>query len=527
MNQMFFGNSKIMFFDAGSQPPTPATKQTKLTFIDGSTASYDVNEQLDEAWLVQHGLYDDTQDSWPNGKIISIELGENASIDQSVLTLLDLAPMYGGNGEPFSEWVCVPSEVDGKTVEMITNGESKKWLPDNSMHEGGVEKGDAQSTNLTWNSDEWWGGVALTATRTENNVVGYTHRKTIITTTEYGPQEYPIEGVLDIQQMITNGYFDEDEGEWLKTITQVDIGNTVTSIGDYAFSNCSSLVGVTIPNNVTSIETHAFSSCDGLTSVTIPNSVMSIKEYAFGACSGLTSVTIPDSVTNIWEYAFLSCDGLTSVTITSNGGNANNVKQMIITAIDDTSISNNITWNMPQPAGHADTWYKYEGDTEWKTKSITGSIYGDVNEHEPTTQIPNIANVVELEIGTNVTSIQEFAFSGCSNLTNITIPDSVTIIEKCTFNSCNGLTNITIPNSVQSIGGQAFASCHGLTNVMIGNRVTSIGEEAFSDCRGITSVTFEGKDRATVQGMSNYPWGFYNPNGMAIHCTDGDITEFE
>jgi len=61
--------------------------------------------------------------------------------------------------------------------------------------------------------------------------------------------------------------------------------------------------------------------------------------------------------------------------------------------------------------------------------------------------------------------------------------------------------------------------------VTIPDSVTSIGDYTFSDCSGLMSVTFEGKDKATVQGMSNYPFGLEcaNENGVTIHCTDGDI----
>ncbi len=95
------------------------------------------------------------------------------------------------------------------------------------------------------------------------------------------------------------------------------IPSSVTSIGDCAFSGCSSLTSVTIPSSVTSIGSSAFYSCSGLTSVTIPNSVTSIGSYAFYKCSGLTSVVIPSSVTSIGGYAFRGCTGLTSVTIPS------------------------------------------------------------------------------------------------------------------------------------------------------------------------------------------------------------------
>ena len=101
-------------------------------------------------------------------------------------------------------------------------------------------------------------------------------------------------------------------------ITDLVIPNSVTSIGDYAFSRCTGLTSVTIPNSVTSIGNYAFSGCSGLTSVTITNSVTSIGDHAFNGCSGLTSVTIPNSVTSIGNCAFYGCSGLTSVTITNS-----------------------------------------------------------------------------------------------------------------------------------------------------------------------------------------------------------------
>lgn len=111
-------------------------------------------------------------------------------------------------------------------------------------------------------------------------------------------------------------------------MTSITIPNSVTNIGDGAFSGCSGLTSVTIPNSVTRIGASAFGGCSGLTSITIPNSVTSIGDFAFYGCSGLTSVTIPNSVTIIGHSAFRECSGLTSVTIpnsvTSIGDNAFN-----------------------------------------------------------------------------------------------------------------------------------------------------------------------------------------------------------
>lgn len=101
-------------------------------------------------------------------------------------------------------------------------------------------------------------------------------------------------------------------------ITNITLPNSVTSIDNHAFSNCSSLTSFTIPDSVTSIGQYAFYYCRKLTQITIPDSVTRIEASAFYYCSSLTSINIPDSITKIGSNTFTNCTALTELTIPAN-----------------------------------------------------------------------------------------------------------------------------------------------------------------------------------------------------------------
>lgn len=118
------------------------------------------------------------------------------------------------------------------------------------------------------------------------------------------------DGITKIQE----GTFSES---LIRTIT---IPETVTTIGEQAFLDCTNLEKIDIPDTVTEIGKQAFSGCTNLTEVKLPDNpeLTEIEKYTFSGCSNLAAINIPDSVSLIKKDAFFDCEKLAYILVANN-----------------------------------------------------------------------------------------------------------------------------------------------------------------------------------------------------------------
>ncbi len=351
-----------------------------------------------------------------------------------------------------------------------------------------------------------------------------------------------------------------------KSLTNINIPNSVTTIGRGAFSRCNSLTSITIPNSVVTIignpfyswygnlyneskafiyEDHvlfnknkttliayraketnytipnsvttigdwAFAGCDSLYSINIPNCVTTIGKFAFSHCDSLTSINIPNSVTTIGDWAFGYCESLTNINIPNSVTTIGNLAFAYCDSLYSITIPNSVVTIIGNP------FKEWHGNLYNESKAFIYEDHVLFNKNK-TTLIAYRAKETNYTIPNSVTTIGDWAFAGCDSLYSINIPNCVTTIGEQAFWGCRSLVNINIPNCVTTIGRSAFKSCRSLTNINIPNSVTTIGDSAFWGCKSLVNINIP-NSVTTIED-----WAFCGCENLPSHIKSDIIQRF-
>ena len=262
------------------------------------------------------------------------------------------------------------------------------------------------------------------------------------------------------------------------------IPDSVTSIDDSAFRQCSGIRTVVIPASVRNIGSSAFNECSNLESIVvdpnndhysskdgvlfdrnkmeiitfpchrsgsyqIPSSVLTIKKGCFRFCEKLTDIVIPDSVTTIEADAFYCCTNLKQVQL--------------------------------PPAVRSIGEYAFHGCRILTQLKIPDNV-STIGKHA----FSQCNKLLGINLPASLVHIHDGTFAGCISLTDVEFPVSIKTIGDKAFEYCEQLNAVVFPNGLRSIGANAFRNCSKLTNVHIPKSVNVIGDLAFRYCKNLT-----------------------------------------
>lgn len=267
--------------------------------------------------------------------------------------------------------------------------------------------------------------------------------------------------------------------------TFVEIPDTVTSIGDEAFKNNTSMVSVSIPDSVKSIGDSAFYGCTSLLGVVIPDSVEKTGRCAFQKCSKLASAYLPvnEKFTYMNVYMFESCTSLKKIEIPDNVTDIDGNAFAECKELTDVKLSKNLKTMGWQVFGNDNKLNEIE-----IPKSLEECRYSVNSAGIDGGAFDNCANLKTVTFEEGTTEIAEGLFAGCTGIEQITIPNTVTVIESGAFGGCINLKEIDVPNSVTEIQRSAFEYCSSLKTAKLSGNLESIGVYAFDNCTSLTEV---------------------------------------
>ncbi len=336
---------------------------------------------------------------------------------------------------------------------------------------------------------------------------------TLITIGEEMFYQSDLRSVVIPTNVTTVGYSAFKRCSSLTTVTFEKESQLKTIGGDYyygAFSDCTALTSIEIPASVETIGNTAFSDCSSLATVTFEKGsrLKTIGNNAYYRCTSLTSIEIPASVETIEKKAFMHCSSLATVTFEKGSQLKTIAGDSYDGAFSDCTALTSI--EIPASVETIEA-------TAFKRCSKLATVT-----FEKGSQLKTIGGGYSSSSHFGTYSDYYGAFSDCSSLTSIEIPASVETIEATAFSDCSKLATVTFEKGSQLkiIGGGysssyyygAFLGCSSLTSIEIPASVETIEATAFSDCSKLATVTFEKGSQLKIIGggySSSYYYGAF------------------
>lgn len=274
---------------------------------------------------------------------------------------------------------------------------------------------------------------------------------------------------------------------YLNEITQVIVGENVTTIGNNAFRGLSALTTVSLPEGLTKIGNYAFIRCESLATVNIPSTVTSIGQSAFYYCS-LTSLDLPNALKTIGESTFTGNDFAELVL-------PEGLEQIGYNAFCDCSKLSSVVFPNSLCTIGEDAF-----DVCTNLQSVAlGSGLTEIGARA----FNGCSKLVELALPVKVATIGQSAFSGCSALETVSLPNSVTSLDMYAFQGCSSLSAVVIGDGLSTISNFSFQNCSKLSDITLGKSVATIEENAFFGCTSLTVITCKAKNPPTA---TSYPF---------------------
>ena len=261
--------------------------------------------------------------------------------------------------------------------------------------------------------------------------------------------------------------------------SELEIPDGVNIIGDFAFSNCETLVTVLIPLSVSYIGDGAFMGCTNLRCININPGIKFIGKGAFNNCPNLIVMFADDL-----RWSDLLRDFLNEY---RSGEQISLLHSELMFPVTPGLFMESYFMAILLTSQMAVV--SYEGSDSQSEIEIPKYI-NDLPVAAISHNVFSFRNFTKVIIPNSVKLICKEAFYGCKNLTSMELPNSVIEIEDLVFGGCVNLESIIIPDSVTKLGNMVFTICTNLTSVTIPNSVTEIGFDIFSGCNNLIKINF-------------------------------------